>query len=78
METLTLKELQELIAATHESEGGDTLLGADGAPIKNMNPRERCNKIWERICRERGLDFSSIQPTDPPSPRVFRASRITN
>jgi hypothetical protein len=77
LETLTLKELQELIAATHESDA-DALLGADGSPINSLNPRERCNEIWKRICRERGLDFSSIQPTDPPSPRVFLASRITN
>ena len=77
METLTLKELQELIAATHESDA-NALLDSQGAPVKNLNPRERCNEIWKRICRERGLDFDSIQPTDPPSPRVFYASRITN
>ena len=73
LQVLSQKELEELIRATHE---GDGLLAADGSPI--LNPRERCNEIWKRICRERSLDFSSITPTDPPNPKVFLARRITN
>lgn len=68
---LSLEEMYDLLQAMH----GLRLVEVDCSP--EQSNYDRCNEVWKKIAKERGLDWKSIYPAPSGEPEFFSARKLS-
>jgi len=58
---LTLEEIYDLLEAMH------------GLKLVGVKVQDRCNEVWKKIAKDRGLDWESIMPVQDKDLEYFSA-----